>query len=102
LLAYRLTNVTTEARDWCVVQYHRPTEQDAMFILFRRPKSCFACYVLREARAIEPEADYDVTQAHGYEQSKPHRTNGDALRRLKVDVVERLGSVVVEYRKVVR
>jgi hypothetical protein len=58
--------------------------------------------VLREARAIEPEADYEVTQARGYAPSKLNRMKGDALRRLKVDVDESPGSVVVEYRKVVR
>jgi len=99
---YPLTDVTIDARDWCVVQYHRPTEQDGMFVLFRRPKSCFASYELREVRAIEPEADYEVTLARGYVPSKPNRMKGAALRRLRVDVDDSPGSVVVEYRKVGR
>jgi hypothetical protein len=73
-----------------------------MFVLFRRPKSSFASYVLREARAIEPGADYEVTQSRGYEPSKPNRMKGEGLLRLKLDVDESPGSVVVEYRKVVR
>jgi alpha-galactosidase len=99
---YPLTDVTTEARDWCVIQYHRPTEQDGMVILFRRPKSSFASYVLREAQGIEPEAEYEVTQSRCYEPSKPERMKGDALQRLKVDVDACPGSVVVEYRNVIR
>ncbi len=99
---YPLTDVTTDARDWCVVQYHRPTEQDGMFVLFRRPKSCFASYELREAQAIEPAADYEVTLSRGYEPAKPVRAKGEDLLRLKVDVDESPGSVVVEYRKAVR
>ncbi len=99
---YPLTDVTTDARDWSVVQYHRPIEQDGMFVLFRRPKSCFASYVLSEARAIEPEADYEVTQSRSYAPSQPTRMKGEDLQRLKVDVDESPGSVVVEYRKIVR
>jgi len=99
---YPLTDVTTDARDWCVVQYHRPTEQDGMFVFFRRPKSSFASYVLHEARAIEPAADYDVTRSRGYEPSHPERMPGEALLRLKVDVDESPGSVVLEYRKIMR
>lgn len=99
---YPLTDVTTDARDWCVVQYHRPTAQDGMFVLFRRPKSSFASYVLREAQAIEPAADYEVTLSRSYEPSPPNQMKGEGLLRLKVEVDESPGSVVVEYRKVAR
>jgi hypothetical protein len=52
--------------------------------------------------AAPPVADYEVTQARGYEPSKPNRTKGDALQRLKVDVDDCPGSVVVESRKLAR
>lgn len=97
---YPLTEVTTDPRDWCVVQYHRPAEHDGMIVLFRRPRSCFASYVLSEARDIDPAAVYEVVLSRTYEPSKPLRMRGAEIRRLKVDVDDCPGSVVVEYRRV--
>ena len=99
---YPLTEVNTDARDWSVVQYHRPLDQDGMFIIFRRPKSPFASYELCDAQAIEPAADYEVTISRSYEPSKPLHMKGEALLHLKIEVDESPGSVVVEYRKLVR
>jgi alpha-galactosidase len=96
---YPLTPVTVDPADWCVVQYHRPAEQDGMIVLFRRPKSCFASYVLQNVQAIEPEADYEVVQSLDYAPSASVRMKGSSLRRLKCDLDASPGALVVEYRK---
>jgi alpha-galactosidase len=96
---YPLTPVTVDPADWCVVQYHRPLEQDGMVVLFRRPKSCFASYVLYNAQEIEPEADYEVVRSKDYVPSPPARMTGADLQRLKCDLDASPGTLVVEYRK---
>jgi alpha-galactosidase len=96
---YPLTDVTADPRDWCVVQYHRPVEEDGMIVLFRRPKSRFAGYVLCDAREIKPEAYYEVTQARSYEPSKSIRMKGAELQRMRVDIDDCPGSVVIEYKR---
>jgi len=98
---YPLTEVNTDVCDWSVVQYHRPLEQDGMFVVFRRPRSPFASYELCDAQAVDPAADYEVTLSRSYEPAQPLRVNGGALLHLKIEVAESPGSVVVEYRKVV-
>lgn len=97
---YPLTPVTVQSDDWCIVQYHRSAEQDGMVMLFRRPKSCFASYVLRQLRQVEPDAVYEVTESLGYEASPPVRMKGSELLQWKCDIDEAPGSMVVEYRRV--
>ncbi len=96
---YPLTNVTVDPHDWSVVQYDRPAEQDGMIVLFRRPESPQARYTLDQVRQIDPEADYEVTCARGYEGAKPVRMRGAELKGLKIEL-ESPGSAIVEYRKV--
>ena len=96
---YPLTDVSVNAHDWSVVQYHRPSEHEGMFVAFRRPKSPFASYELRDAQAIDPAGEYEVMFSRSYEPSKPMLLNGQALLHLKIEVDESPGSVIVEYRK---
>jgi len=94
-----LSEVTVSPRDWCVLQYHRPDEQDGMVVAFRRPQSPYASFVC-DLREIDAEADYEVTQSSSYRRQKPVSMKGAALRLLKVEIDERPGAVVVEYRNV--
>jgi alpha-galactosidase len=95
---YALGEVTTSARDWCVLQYHRPEHDDGMVIAFRRHDSPF-CAFAAGLREIRPEAVYAVTRSAGYEPAPPERMAGARLQRLKIEVDERPGSVVIEYKR---
>jgi alpha-galactosidase len=95
---YPLSRVTMSPRDWCVLQYHRPKEQDGIVVAFRRQKSpdrIFAC----DLHGIDPAADYLVTQSRTYEPSKPVPMKGLSIKPLIIEIDGRPGSVIVEYRK---
>lgn len=96
---YCLSDVTTSAKDWCVLQYHRPAEQDGMVIAFRRHRSPYAAYGA-ELRAIEPAAEYEVTRSVSFQPQAPERMKGETLKRLRIDLEECPGSVIVEYRRI--
>ena len=96
---YPLSPVNLSTYDWCVLQYHRPEEQDGMVIAYRRYQTLFAHYPCA-LHGIDPEAEYEVTQAHTYDPSSPVRMKGAALQRLVVHVPERGAAVIVEYRRV--
>ena len=96
---YPLSPVTMSARDWCVMQYHLPGEQDGMIVAFRRPESPDAVLNLA-VREIDPSAKYMVTQSRDYTPSNPVSMKGSELKTLKVQIDERPGSVIVEYRRV--
>jgi alpha-galactosidase len=95
---YALGPVTVRPQDWCVLQYHRRQEQDGMVMAFRRDASPDAVHAV-ELREIDPAADYEVTQAYGYERSAPKRMKGTELTSMKLQIDEKPGSVVIEYRK---
>ena len=95
---YPLGEVTTSAQDWCVMQYHRPAEADGMVLALRRHRSPYPTY-LCELQEIDPQAEYQVTLAYGYEPSPPVTMAGMALRRLRIEIEDSPGAVVVEYRK---
>jgi alpha-galactosidase len=96
---YMLSDVTLDEKGWCVMQYHRAKEGDGMIVAFRRPKSPYSAYAA-ELREIDPKAEYEVTRSVSYQPSAPTKMSGEALRRLKIDIDERPGSVIVEYRRV--
>jgi alpha-galactosidase len=96
---YPLSEVTLNPRDWCVLQYHRPEEQDGMVVAFRRPQSPYASFVC-DLREIDAEADYEVTRSPSYRRQKPVTMEGAKLQRLKAEIDECPGAVVVEYRRV--
>jgi len=96
---YLLSEVTTNAKDWCVIQYHRPAEPDGMIIAFRRHQSPYASFIC-EPHEIDPAANYEVTQAHTYEVSRSVIMKGEQLQRLKAEIDDCPGSLVIEYKKV--
>ncbi len=93
---YALSDVTTSAQEWCVLQYHRPDEGDGMVVAFRRhrsPYSGFDC-ALHE---IDPDAEYVVTRSSDFRQEAPQRMTGAEMQPLNVAVGECPGSMIVEY-----
>ena len=95
---YALSPVTTSPKDWCVLQYHRPSEQDGMLLAFRRHESPDAEFSAA-VREIDPAADYEITLAYTYEPSAPKHVKGADLAKLKLTIPERPGSVLIEYRR---
>ncbi len=96
---YALNEVTTSAKDWCVLQYHRPAEQDGMVVAFRRHESPYFG-LAAELREIDPAAEYEVVRSVGCEPSAAVRVRGSELQRLRLEILARPGSVVLEYKRV--
>jgi len=96
---YPLSEITTSAKYWCVMQYHRPAEQDGMIIAFRRHQSPYASFICNPDE-IDPATNYEVTQAHTYEPSQPVIMKGAELQRFKAEIDDCPGSLVIEYKKV--
>jgi alpha-galactosidase len=96
---YPLTEVTTSPEDWCVMQYHRTAEQDGMVLAFRRHLSHYGSYdfALNE---IEPKAEYEVTFYPTYAPSKKTVIVGAELQRLRAEIADRPGSLLVEYKRI--
>jgi len=93
---YPLSEITTSPKDWCVIQYHRPNEQDGMIIAFRRHESPYASFVC-DLQEIDPDAEYEVTQSHTYDSAKPVKMNGKELKRFKAGIDDCPGSLIIEY-----
>ncbi len=96
---YALSEVTVDPRDWLVLQYHRPQEDDGMVMAFRRPDSSYTGFALNDLRGIDPEAEYTVTVTHGYKPEEPMDMKGKALLALDATIPERPGAVIVEYER---
>ncbi|MHB0856742.1 MAG: glycoside hydrolase family 36 protein [Anaerolineae bacterium] len=96
---YALNDVTISPEAWCVMQYHLPGQGEGMVMAFRRHLSPYPTYECA-LQAIEPETDYEVTWAYGYEPSAPERVKGSQLCAMALTLPERAGSLVIEYRKV--
>ncbi len=95
---YTLSEVTTSAKDWLILQYHRPAEQDGMVVAFRRHESPYFGFAA-ELREIDPDAEYEVVRSPGYVPSAPQRVRGSELLHAHLDVPERPGSIVLEYQR---
>jgi alpha-galactosidase len=95
---YTLTAESIRPDDWCVYQCHRSKERDGMVMAFRRDASTEAARTV-QIREIEPEAEYEITESIGYERSAPKRIKGSELQKLKIEIPQQPGSLVVEYKK---
>ena len=95
---YVLSPVTVSPKDWCVMQYHRPQEQNGMVMAFRRhgsPKAEFNAAI----QQIDSGAEYEVTLSYTYQRSEPTRIKGADLKAMVLHVEQCPGSVLLEYRK---
>jgi len=95
---YPISDVTTSAKDWCVMQYHRSDEQDGMIIAFRRHQSPYAGFVCN-LHEIEPTAEYTVILSKTYNQSEPLIMSGATLQKIKAEIDECPGSLIIEYKR---
>jgi alpha-galactosidase len=95
---YPLVEAGADPRGWVVMQYHRPTESDGMIMAFRRDQSDYLACEGR-LREIDPAKDYEVTFYRTYEPEKPVTLSGSALRRLRMEISECPGSLLVEYHQ---
>jgi alpha-galactosidase len=94
---YPLSEITTSSKDWCVIQYHRPVEQDGMIIAFRRHESPYASFVCKP-HEIDPEAEYEVTLTNTYDLSEPIKMKGIELQHIKAEIDDCPGSILIEYK----
>ena len=81
------------------MQYYRPAEGEGMVVAFRRhqsPSDSFVC----ELHEVDAAADYEVTRSPRYTPTAPVRMKGAQLRTLRVEIDERPGSLVIEYKRV--
>jgi len=95
---YQLSEATPDPRDWCVLQYHRPEQEDGIVLAFRRHLSPYSGYDCA-LRAIDPNATYAVTVSTTYEPSPEVTMHGAELQRLNIVIHECPGSALLEYRK---
>ncbi len=94
---YALTDITTNPKDWCVLQYHRPVEGDGMVMAFRRhqsPYTGFTC-ALKE---IDPGASYEVILSPGYASTPAKTLTGSDLRAVVLSMDKAPDSLLLEYR----
>jgi alpha-galactosidase len=99
---YPLSEVTISPMDWCVMQYHRPAEQDGMVMAFRRHLALYPTSLVCNLHDIVPEAEYEVTQAHYYAPSQRVIIKGADLQRFRLEIADCPGSVILEYKRVGR
>ncbi len=94
---YGLTEVTADPKDWCVLQYHRPAEEDGMVVAFRRhesPYTGFTC-ALHE---IDAEREYGVTVSSDYTPAPATTMTGTELRAVVLNTNKAPDSLLLEYR----
>jgi alpha-galactosidase len=94
-----LLPLTVSYHDWCAWQFHR-SDLDAGFAVFlRRHRSPFAT-LDAELKGIDPDAQYDVSFAHDYEQPPRRRMSGRELAKQTIAIAEMPGSVLLRYSRV--
>lgn len=99
---YSLAPVDQDAEHWCAMQFNRPKERDGMAVLFRRETCLSDGFSLSGLHGIDPSAVYSAWVSYGYERGKAITMKGSELLGLKVKVEAKPGSVVVEYRMLLR
>ncbi len=97
---YPLTPVSLDTSEWCVLQYHLNNGDEGMIMAFRRPESQKTQFDLSGLREIFPDDNYKVIFYPGYEPLPAKTMTGKELLRLKAEITEHPGSVLIEYKKV--
>ena len=95
---YALSDITTNPKDWCVLQYHRTENNDGMVIAFRRHQSPFTGFVCA-LHEIDADATYDVSFSPGYTPNPSTTMKGADLRVIELNIREMPGSVLLEYKR---
>jgi alpha-galactosidase len=95
---YPLAVPGADPAGWCVMQYHRPAQDDGMLLAFRRdqaPADGWECSL----REIDPAASYTLSIYRAYDLAETVTLSGAELGRLWVSTAERPGSVLIEYAR---
>ena len=95
---YPHSGANLNPRDWCVIQYHRPAEKDGIVLAFRRHESPFSSYTCN-LYEIDPKARYKVIYSWAFEQSKIIEIAGDEMKRVKLEINDCPGSLLIEYKQ---
>ncbi len=95
---YALVPVTSDPADWCVFQYDLPNKGEGMIMAFRRPESSEASKRCN-LQGIDSKANYDVRKSYAYERSPAVQMTGQDLSHLLIEITDKPGSVVIEYKK---
>lgn len=95
---YALADVTTSAKDWCVLQYHRTAENDGMVMAFRRDQSPYTGFT-GLFQEIDADASYEVILSRGYTPEPVTIMQGARLRTIELRIEQVPGSVLLEYRR---
>ncbi len=95
---YPLLPLTTSQADWYAYQLHRPDLGQGCVFVFRRPQSPDAARAIC-LEEIVPEARYSVSIAgETYQHAAPTVISGRDLERRKIEIGEKPGSVLIQYR----
>lgn len=90
---------TADYKDWSIVQYHRPENEDGVLIALRRHESPFPTYICA-LHEIDDDAQYDVYVYDSYSRCMRTVMNGSQLRNIRLDIEDCPGSLLVEYSKI--
>ncbi|MBU3665451.1 MAG: hypothetical protein FGM15_06185 [Chthoniobacterales bacterium] len=98
---YPLTKPTASAEQWCAYQYHLPESDEGAVFVFRRHQAPYYGLQLN-LQGIDPDGDYEVTEARSYSPEKPRRMKGADLQRYGAIIEDLPGSLLIEYRKLTK
>jgi alpha-galactosidase len=96
---YLLVPITVHYTDWCAWQLHRQDLEAGVALLFRRHHSPFPTMELA-LRAIDPEANYEVSLSPDYQEAPRQHMPGTQLANLAVTIDQVPGSLLLRYRRV--
>jgi len=89
---------TVAYHDWCAYQYDRPDMGAGCAVFLRRHESPFPTMEAR-LHGIDPAATYDVSISPTFDEAPRRRMSGADLARMAVTILDRPGSVLVEYHR---
>ena len=95
---YPLTEITTSASAWCVMQYHRPDKNKGMILAFRRQNSTDSTLICHP-QEINPNSHYQLNFYPTYDLADSRLINGTEFRQLELRIDEIPGSLLIEYQK---
>lgn len=94
---HSLVEATASPQNWCVLQYHRPAENDGIVLAFRRHRSPYRTCEC-ELREIAPAAEYSVSLYRTYERENASTMKGVDLQTITLEIADRPGSLLLEYQ----
>lgn len=95
---YPLLDSGTDPRGWCVMQFHRPSEDDGLLMAFRRDQSPDqqVPHVCR-LRDVDAANNYRVTIYREYMPDQTTIMPGSRLQEISLEINTAPGSVLIEY-----